>query len=72
MRQVLPVRGEHHGRGPAHQGQHPGHARDTGHMALGGERKAQYVFSDHVDKKLIEIRVAKPAAQRVAATGQSA
>jgi hypothetical protein len=33
-------------------------------IALGNERKARYVFSDHVEKKLIEIRVTKPNASQ--------
>ena len=50
--------------------------RTTGAMAkdipLGNERRANYVFSDHVDKKLIEIRVAKAAPKQAAAVAESA
>jgi hopanoid biosynthesis associated radical SAM protein HpnH len=49
--------------------------KTTGAMAkdipLGNERKAKYVFSDHVDRKLIEIRVAKAAAKEPAALAES-
>ena len=50
--------------------------RTDGAMAkdipLANERKAQYVFSDHVERKLIEIRVAKPVTQRAATASQGA
>jgi len=35
-------------------------------ISFAKERPAQYVFSDHVDRKLIEIRAAKPAARKPA------
>jgi len=41
-------------------------------IPLGNERKAKYVFSDHVDQKLIEIRVAKSVPQQPAALAESA
>ena len=50
--------------------------RTEGAMAkdieLGNERRAKYVFSDHVDKKLIEIRVAKASAREPATATESA
>ncbi len=41
-------------------------------IPLAGERPAQYVYSDHVQRKLIEIKVAKPAAQQPATATQDA
>ena len=41
-------------------------------IPLGNERKSQYVFSDHVEKKLIEIRVAKSVSKQPAALAESA
>jgi hopanoid biosynthesis associated radical SAM protein HpnH len=41
-------------------------------ITLGNERKAKYVFSDHVDKKLIEIRVAKAGARQPATATEGA
>ncbi len=50
--------------------------RTEGAMAkeipLSGVRPARYVFSDHVQKKLIEIRAAKPGPQPVARATESA
>ena len=41
-------------------------------VSFAGERKAKYVFSDHVERKLIEIRVANPkAAKRVQPVAES-
>ena len=39
-------------------------------ITLGGERAAEYVFSDHVQRRLIEIRVAKAGPQQAATAGQ--
>ena len=41
-------------------------------IPLGNERKSQYVFSDHVEKKLIEIRVAKASPKPAVAVAESA
>ena len=41
-------------------------------LPLSGVRPARYVFSDHVDKKLIEIKIAKAAPQQAAAVAESA
>ena len=41
-------------------------------LSFTGERKAKYVFSDHVDRKLIEIRVAKAAPKQAAAATEGA
>ena len=41
-------------------------------IPLAGERPAQYMYSDHVQRKLIEIKVAKPVAQSAAAAPQDA
>ena len=41
-------------------------------LPLSGVRSARYVFSDHVQRKLIEIRAAKPAPQHVARATESA
>jgi hopanoid biosynthesis associated radical SAM protein HpnH len=50
--------------------------RTTGAMAkdipLGNERKAKYVFSDHVNRKLIEIRVAKASPKQPATATEGA
>ena len=50
--------------------------RTEGAMAeeipLGGERAANYVFSDHVQRKLIEIRAAEPVARKAVAASESA
>ena len=50
--------------------------KTTGAMAkdipLGNERKAKYVFSDHVNQKLIEIRVAKTVAKQPATAAEGA
>jgi hypothetical protein len=37
-------------------------------IPLTGQRSADYVFSDHVEKKLAEIKAANPRARKVAAT----
>ena len=39
-------------------------------IPLGGERPPEYVFSDHVQKRLIEIRAAQPVAQPATAARQ--
>ena len=39
-------------------------------IPLGAERAPKYVFSDHVQKRMIEIRVAKPVAEQTAAASQ--
>ncbi len=41
-------------------------------LSFANERKARFVFSDHVDKKLIEIKVAKATAKQPAALAESA
>ena len=41
-------------------------------VSMTHERPAKYVFSDHVQKKLIEIRVAKPSAQQPATATEGA
>ena len=41
-------------------------------LSFAGERKARYVFSDHVDRKLIEIRVAKAAPKQAATATEGA
>ncbi|MEO8936669.1 MAG: adenosyl-hopene transferase HpnH [Burkholderiaceae bacterium] len=50
--------------------------KTTGAMARDipriNERKANYVFSDHVDKKLIEIKVAKSTSKRTSAITEAA
>jgi hypothetical protein len=37
-------------------------------IPLAGQRPAAYVFSDHVERKLAEIRATQPRAKKVAAT----
>ncbi len=41
-------------------------------LSFANERKARFVFSDHVDKKLIAIKVAKATAKQPAALAESA
>ena len=41
-------------------------------IPLGGERAAKYMYSDHVQRKLIEIRAAEPVARKTATASESA